>query len=173
MTTFVAQTDIQLSMAKYLILSDIHGSLPALEKALKLFSSEHCDYLCILGDILNYGPRNRVPEGMNAMGIAELLNGMAERVLAIRGNCDSEVDQMLLDFPMMQDFMMKASDCCSHMGTSIMPIIFPRDILMPCSMGTPICVVCRLSMIWLYATQARSHFQKRTGRQHLPFTTAE
>lgn len=106
MTTFVAQTDIQLSMAKYLILSDIHGSQPALEKALKLFSSEHCDYLCILGDILNYGPRNRVPEGMNAMGIAELLNGMAERVLAIRGNCDSEVDQMLLDFPMMQDFML-------------------------------------------------------------------
>ena len=55
--------------------------------------------LFILGDILNYGPRNGLPEGLNPKLIAETLNAMADKIVAIRGNCDSEVDQMLLDFP--------------------------------------------------------------------------
>jgi len=93
-------------MTKYLILSDIHGSLPALHKALDLFRREQCDELCILGDILNYGPRNGIPDGIDAMGIASELNALADKILAIRGNCDSEVDQMLLDFPIMQDYML-------------------------------------------------------------------
>ena len=89
---------------KYLIVSDIHGSLPALEKVLDFYRSQHCDMLCILGDILNYGPRNGLPEGLNPKGIAERLNAMASEIIAIRGNCDSEVDQMLLDFPIMADY---------------------------------------------------------------------
>ncbi len=59
--------------------------------------------MLILGDVLNYGPRNGVPEGLDAMGIVEILNAMAGEVVAIRGNCDSEVDQMLLCYPMMAD----------------------------------------------------------------------
>lgn len=89
---------------KYLIVSDIHGSFPQLQKALTLFESLHCDMLLILGDILNYGPRNGVPEGLNPKMIAESLNAMADKIMAIRGNCDSEVDQMLLQFPMMADY---------------------------------------------------------------------
>ena len=50
---------------KYLIVSDIHGSLPALEKALDFYRKQHCDMMLILGDILNYGPRNSIPEGIN------------------------------------------------------------------------------------------------------------
>lgn len=91
---------------KYLIVSDIHGSLPSLEKALKIFETEHCDMLCLLGDILNYGPRNGLPEGLNPKAIADKLNDMADRIVAVRGNCDSEVDQMLLKFPIMQDAML-------------------------------------------------------------------
>ena len=60
--------------------------------------------LLILGDILNYGPRNGLPEGLNPKLIAETLNAMADKIVAIRGNCDSEVDQMLLDFPIMADY---------------------------------------------------------------------
>lgn len=60
--------------------------------------------LCILGDILNYGPRNGLPEGLDPKGIAELLNQRASRIVAIRGNCDSEVDQMLLQFPILADY---------------------------------------------------------------------
>lgn len=91
---------------RYLILSDIHGSLTRLKKALKFYDDNKCDMLVIVGDILNYGPRNSLPEGLDAKGIAELLNERAENIVAVRGNCDSEVDQMLLDFPMMQTYML-------------------------------------------------------------------
>ena len=79
---------------KYLIISDIHGCLPTLQKALTFYREQHCDMLLILGDILNYGPRNTLPEGLNPKGIAETLNDMSADLAAIRGNCDSEVDQM-------------------------------------------------------------------------------
>lgn len=88
---------------KYMILSDIHGSLPALDKALEIYRRENCDMLLLLGDLLNYGPRNGLPEGLDAKGVAERLNAMSQDIVAVRGNCDSEVDQMLLDFPIMQD----------------------------------------------------------------------
>ena len=91
---------------KYLLVSDIHGAWPTLEKVLCHFHTLHCDMLCILGDIINYGPRNGVPVGLNPKKIAEKLNAMSDKIVAIRGNCDSEVDQMLLDFPIMQDYML-------------------------------------------------------------------
>nr|MBP7471790.1 phosphodiesterase [Prevotella sp.] len=90
---------------KYLIISDIHGSLPRLNKALNFYDNNKCDMLIILGDILNYGPRNSLPEGLDAKGIADTLNKRANDIVAIRGNCDSEVDQMLLNFPIMQTYM--------------------------------------------------------------------
>lgn len=91
---------------KYLILSDIHGSLPAMEKALAFYREQGCGMLCILGDILNYGPRNGLPQGLDPKGIAERLNDMADDIVAIRGNCDSEVDQMLLSFNITADTML-------------------------------------------------------------------
>ena len=91
---------------KYLIASDIHGSLPALESVLDVYDREHCDMLLLLGDILNYGPRNGLPEGLDPKGVASLLNAMASDIVAVRGNCDSEVDQMLLQFPIMQDSLL-------------------------------------------------------------------
>lgn len=91
---------------KYLFISDIHGSLPRLEEALRFFNDRQCDMLCLLGDVLNYGPRNGLPEGLDSQGIARTLNNMADHIVAIRGNCDSEVDQMLLNFPIMSDYML-------------------------------------------------------------------
>ena len=88
---------------KYLLVSDIHGCRPALEKVLKFYDEQRCDMLCILGDILNYGPRNSIPEGLDPKGIVELLNARAKDIVAIRGNCDGEVDQMLLNFPILGD----------------------------------------------------------------------
>ena len=89
---------------KYLIVSDIHGSLTALEQTLDFYRKEKCDMLLILGDVLNYGPRNGLPEGLNPKAIAERLNAMADKIVAVRGNCDSEVDQMLLDFPILSAY---------------------------------------------------------------------
>ena len=89
---------------KYMILSDIHGCETTLKQVLEAFREKNCDYLLLLGDILYYGPRNCIPEGCNAQGVATLLNQINDKVMAIRGNCDAEVDQMLLDFPCMSDY---------------------------------------------------------------------
>ena len=62
------------------------------------------DRMLLLGDILNHGPRNGLPEGYDPMALAEMLNGMHNEILAVRGNCDSEVDQMLLSFPILADY---------------------------------------------------------------------
>ncbi len=91
---------------RYLIISDIHGSLPRLQRALDFYHQQQCDMLLILGDILNYGPRNSIPEGIDAKGIVAALNPLADDIVAVRGNCDAEVDQMLLHFPMMSDYVL-------------------------------------------------------------------
>lgn len=85
---------------KLMFVSDIHGSLPATERLLTLFSQSGADYLLILGDILNHGPRNALPEGYDPAQVATRLNMLAAKIIAVRGNCDSEVDQMLLKFPL-------------------------------------------------------------------------
>ncbi|USD39170.1 phosphodiesterase [Ferrimonas sp. SCSIO 43195] len=87
-----------------LFISDIHGCLPALERALEWAQRKSCRHLILLGDVLNHGPRNPVPEGYNPPAVAERLNQWADRILAVRGNCDSEVDQMLCQFPLMADY---------------------------------------------------------------------
>ncbi|MBJ9292947.1 phosphodiesterase [Citrobacter werkmanii] len=84
---------------KLMFASDIHGSLPATERVLELFSASGAQWLVILGDVLNHGPRNALPEGYAPAQVAERLNELAARIIAVRGNCDSEVDQMLLHFP--------------------------------------------------------------------------
>ena len=85
---------------KLMFASDIHGSLPATERVLERFAQSGARWLIILGDVLNHGPRNALPEGYAPAEVAERLNSVAERIIAVRGNCDSEVDQMLLRFPM-------------------------------------------------------------------------
>lgn len=89
---------------KLFFASDLHGCLPATEKVLVEFEKSGAHSLILLGDVLNHGPRNPVPEGYNPPAVAERLNQYADQIIAVRGNCDSEVDQMLLSFPMMMDY---------------------------------------------------------------------
>lgn len=88
-------------MMKLFFASDIHGSLPATERMLERFVSFNADWLILLGDLLYHGPRNPLPEGYDPAGVAQLLNQHAQKIIAVRGNCDSEVDQMLISFPIM------------------------------------------------------------------------
>lgn len=84
---------------KIAIISDVHGSLDALERVLARLAPWQPDHYLLLGDLLNHGPRNPVPPGYAPAAVAERLNRLAPQIMAVRGNCDSEVDQMLLDFP--------------------------------------------------------------------------
>ncbi len=83
-------------------ISDIHGSLPALRRALSIYEESRADRLIILGDVMYHGPRNPLPEGYAPAEVAALLNRYKENIIAVRGNCDSEVDQMLIEYPMME-----------------------------------------------------------------------
>lgn len=91
---------------KYMFASDIHGSAHYCRKMLEAFEREGADKLVILGDILYHGPRNPLPEKYDPKTVCELLNPLAERLICVRGNCDAEVDQMVLSFPIMADYVM-------------------------------------------------------------------
>lgn len=91
-------------MTTLAILSDIHGSATALEATLERLRSFAPSHYLLLGDLLNHGPRNLVPEGYAPARVAELLNPLKQRIIAVRGNCDSEVDQMLLEFPILAPY---------------------------------------------------------------------
>lgn len=89
---------------KYLIASDIHGSAYYCEKLIDQFHRHCADKLIILGDVLYHGPRNALPLGYEPKKVAEMLNKISDKIICIKGNCDCEVDQMMLDFPIMADF---------------------------------------------------------------------
>lgn len=89
---------------KILIASDIHGSAKYCREILEAFAREGADMLALLGDILYHGPRNPLPEEYAPADVAALLSGVKEKILCVRGNCDSEVDQMVLPFPILSDY---------------------------------------------------------------------
>ena len=90
--------------------SDIHGVPSTVEKLLAHADRLHADQLVLLGDILYHGPRNGVPGFYDPPKVAELLNSRRDQILAVRGNCDAEVDQMMLQFPIMSDYAELAVD---------------------------------------------------------------
>lgn len=89
---------------KLFFISDLHGSLSSLNAALQCFEAERADQIVILGDALYHGPRNPLPDEYNPAEVAGRLNQYKDRILAVRGNCDSEVDQMLIEYPMMETY---------------------------------------------------------------------
>ena len=89
---------------KLMIASDIHGSAHYLRMLLKQYKAEQPDRLLLLGDILYHGPRNSLPDGYSPKEVTRLLNQIKESILCVRGNCDTEVDQMVLEFPIMADY---------------------------------------------------------------------
>ncbi|MBE6881514.1 MAG: phosphodiesterase [Ruminococcaceae bacterium] len=88
---------------KLMIASDIHGSAFYCRKMLEAFKNEHADRLLLLGDILYHGPRNDLPKDYAPKEVISMLNGLKESILCVRGNCDAEVDQMVLEFPVLNE----------------------------------------------------------------------
>lgn len=89
---------------KFLIASDIHGSAAWCRRLMDALDAEQPDRLLLLGDILYHGPRNDLPEGYAPKEVIAMLNPLASSIIAVRGNCEAEVDQMVLDFPCMADY---------------------------------------------------------------------
>ena len=89
---------------KLMIASDIHGSAFYCEQMIEAYKREGADKLLLLGDILYHGPRNDLPEGYAPKAVIAMLNPMKKELLCVRGNCDTEVDQMVLEFPIMAEY---------------------------------------------------------------------
>lgn len=89
---------------KLMIASDLHGSAYYTEKLLNAFEKEGAERLLLLGDILYHGPRNDLPEGYAPKKVIELLDPLDHKILCVRGNCEAEVDQMVLGFPCLADY---------------------------------------------------------------------
>lgn len=89
---------------KLMIASDIHGSSLYCKQLVDAFWREKADKLFLLGDLLYHGPRNGLPEEYDTKAVAGMLNEIKDEILCVRGNCDAEVDQMVLDFPIMAEY---------------------------------------------------------------------
>ena len=89
---------------KIAFMSDIHGVPSKLAAALASADALGFDRLVLLGDLLYHGPRNGVPSFYDPEKVAAMLNARKDRIIAVRGNCDAEVDQMMFEFPMMSDY---------------------------------------------------------------------
>ena len=120
-----------------MIASDLHGSAYYCRKMLDAFEREGADRLLMLGDLLYHGPRNDLPRDYAPKEVIPLLNGLKEKLCCVRGNCDAEVDQMVLEFPVLADY------CILPVGKTLMyvthghiyntknpPPLAPGDILL-------------------------------------------
>ena len=97
-------------MAKFIIASDIHGDANTAARLVEIYKESGAERLILLGDILYHGPRNDLPSGYAPKKVIEILNGIKDDILAVRGNCDTEVDQMVLDFPVLADYAYISAD---------------------------------------------------------------
>lgn len=84
----------------FFVISDIHGSTTALKRAIQLYKSGNYQKIIICGDLLYHGARNPLPAGYNPKEVIEILNDIKQDIVAVKGNCESEVDSMVLDFPL-------------------------------------------------------------------------
>ena len=99
-------------MAKIMIASDIHGSAYYCRQMLDRFKEEKAERLVLLGDVLYHGPRNDLPKEYAPKEVIAMLNPLRNQIICVRGNCDTEVDQMVLNFPILADYaILPLGDC--------------------------------------------------------------
>lgn len=131
---------------KFMIASDIHGSAFWCRKMLETFDREHADRLLLLGDILYHGPRNNLPDEYAPKEVISMLNERRDQLLCVRGNCDTEVDQMVLEFPVMAEYCLLSegerlifATHGHHFNLSSPPPLKQGDILLHGHTHVPAC----------------------------------
>ena len=131
---------------KLMIASDLHGSAKYTRLLLRRFEEEGADRLLLLGDLLYHGPRNDLPEDYAPKEVLALLNGVRTKLLCVRGNCDAEVDQMVLEFPILAEYALLEVEgrvlFATHghkYGPDNLPPLCPGDILLSGHTHVPVC----------------------------------
>ena len=134
---------------KWMIASDIHGSAYFCRQLLQRYEAERADRLLLLGDLLYHGPRNDLPEGYAPKEVIDLLNPLAADILCVRGNCEAEVDQMVLQFPVLADYALLSEGSRLIFAThghvwnaSHLPPLHEGDILLHGHTHVPVCENC-------------------------------
>lgn len=131
---------------KYMIASDLHGSAFWCDRLLQAFGHEKAHRLIFLGDILYHGPRNDLPDGYAPKTVISRLTPMANRLLCVRGNCEAEVDQMVLPFPVLAEYALLEQ--CGHLiylthghhcNENALPPLSKGDVLLYGHTHVPIC----------------------------------
>lgn len=118
---------------KYMFASDIHGSAYYCRKMLEAYEKEEAERLVLLGDLLYHGPRNDLPRDYAPKQVIPMLNEMKNQIYAVRGNCEAEVDQMVLDFPVLADYCILAIDDLTFFATH--GHVYNQDHLPPLMAG--------------------------------------
>mgnify|MGYP001852998558 CR=1 FL=1 len=109
---------------KYLVLSDIHGSLHYAKKIEEIINKESPEKIVLLGDLYYHGPRNPLTEEYAPKEVADILNSYKDKILAVRGNCDAEVDQMISEFKLEENLRLKIGEkkfLFTHAGSISLP----------------------------------------------------
>ena len=132
---------------KWLIASDIHGSAYWCKKLMKAYEREAADRMILLGDLLYHGPRNDLPKEYAPKEVIGMLNAHAHEIYCVRGNCEAEVDQMVLDFPVLAEYMLLPVGnrlvFATHghvFNEKNLPPLRSGDILMHGHTHVPVCV---------------------------------
>lgn len=122
---------------KWLIASDIHGSAPYCRALIEAYERERADRLLLLGDLLYHGPRNDLPDGYAPKEVIAMLSALRERIFCVRGNCEAQVDQMVLPFPVLAEYcLLEAAGrliFATHghvYNTDAPPALSPGDVLL-------------------------------------------
>ena len=118
---------------KYMFASDIHGSAYYCRKLLEAYRQSGAERLILLGDILYHGPRNDLPREYAPKEVISMLNPMKQELLAVRGNCEAEVDQMVLDFPVLADYAVLVLNGLTFFATH--GHVFHQDHMPPLKAG--------------------------------------
>lgn len=134
---------------KWLIASDIHGSAYYCAQLLEQWKTEQADRMLLLGDLLYHGPRNDLPRDYAPKEVIAMLNSLAAEILCVRGNCEAEVDQMVLEFPVLAEYALLTEGSTLIFAThghiwnaSHLPPLHKGDVLLHGHTHIPVCEPC-------------------------------
>ena len=148
-----------------MIASDIHGSASCCSQMLDLYEKSGASRMLLLGDILYHGPRNDLPEQYSPREVIEMLNPLADEIWAVRGNCEAEVDQMVLDFPCMADYCILPLAHSERILYATHGHVFCEDHLPPMKKGDAL--LYGHTHIWT-AREERGYYFLNPGSVSLP-----